>query len=239
MRMAAYSEIARFYDAISINRPIDADFLQSLVEKYAPTAQTVLEFASGTGTILAGLSQIYDISGVDLSPEMLLEAKQKLPDVDMRLGDITKVDLGKKFDAVLCVYDTINHLPDWASWCATFANARKHLNQDGLFIFDLNTIERLEMIVSSPIPGRALGEHYMITDVHKIAGIYHWDIKVFEKEPDGRFRLCRANISEISFPLNRVQAELEKNFRVVEIVGAAGLDKAHPNWRPLFVCRAA
>lgn len=241
MRMAAYSEFAKFYDAISIDRPINikAESLQSLIEKYIPTAKTVLEFASGTGTILDGLSQKYDICGVDLCPEMTAVAKQKLPGVDIRLGDITKFDFGKKFDAVLCVYDSINHLPDWESWCATFANARKHLNRGGVFIFDINTIERLEWFASIPPWVRALGENYMITDVKETDGVFNWEIKIFEKEPDGRFRLYCVNIAEISFPMEQVQAEAEKSFRVREIVGAMGLEKNNPNWRPSFVCQVA
>ncbi|ETW23519.1 hypothetical protein MGAST_13675 [Mycobacterium gastri 'Wayne'] len=239
MRVAPYSEIAKFYDAISIHRPVKAGFLQSLIEKYAPTAKTILEFASGTGMILEGLSQQYDISGVDLSPEMIAIAKQKLPDVDMRVGDIAKLDFGKTFDAVLCVYDSINHLPDWESWCATFANARKHLNQGGLFIFDMNSIEHLEGWTASNSPwGRVLGENYMITDVKKLDRVFNWEIKVFEKESDGRFRLYCDNIYEISFPLEQVRAEAEKNFRVIEIMGAEDLEGVNSIWRPLFICQA-
>ncbi|KZS71562.1 hypothetical protein A4G29_02740 [Mycobacterium kansasii] len=239
MRVAPYSEIAKFYDAISIHRPVKAGFLQSLIERYAPTAKTIAEFASGTGMILEGLSWKYEISGVDLSPEMIAVAKQKLPDVDMRVGDIAKLDFGKTFDAILCVYDSINHLPDWESWCATFANARKHLNQGGLFIFDMNSIEHLEGWAASNSPwGRVLGENYMITDVKKLDQVFNWEIKVFEKEPDGRFRLHCDNIYEISFPLEQVRAEAEKNFRVIEIISAEDLEGVNSIWRPLFICQA-
>lgn len=238
-RMAAYREFARFYDAVSIDRPVNirAEFLQSLIEKYFPTARSVLEFASGTGTILDGLSQKYDVSGVDLSLEMVELAKQKLPDVDIRVGDVAKFDFGKKFDAVLCVYDSINHLPDWDSWCATFANAHRHLNPGGLFIFDMNTIERLEWLASFPPWGRALGGNYMITDVTKVDEVFDWDIKIFEKEPDGRFRLHRINVHEKTFPMQQVLDEAGKSFRVREIVGTAGLEKDNPNWRPSVVCQ--
>ena len=70
----------------------------------------MLELACGTGSILAQLRDEYEVVGVDLSPQMLAIAWEKLPGVELIEGDMTEVRLGRTFDAVLCLYDSINHL---------------------------------------------------------------------------------------------------------------------------------
>lgn len=236
-RMASYSAFARFYDVAMGDMSGKVDFLQRLLRESAPEAQTLLEFASGTGTILEGLFSDYQVSGVDLSEEMAEIAKKKLPKADIRVGDMPNYDFGKTFDAVLCVYDSINHLQNWEQWRALFANARKHLKDNGIFIFDFNTVKRLEWLSNNPLVGQALGDDYMFMDVRDENGKFAWDIRVFEKELDGRFTLHKDLIHEISFPVDQVRDEVSKLFTIEKVVDAKNLDEQHHNWRPVFVCR--
>ncbi len=235
--MTSYSEFAKFYDAAMGDMSGKIDFLHKLLKESAPDAKTLLEFASGTGTILEGLSSGYKVSGVDLSEKMAEIAKKKLPSADIRVGDMTNYDFGKTFDIVLCAYDSINHLQNWEQWCALFANADRHLQSDGIFIFDFNTIKRLEWLSDNPPFGRLLGDDYMFMDIKSEDGRFVWDVRVFEKEPDDRFALHEDLIHEISFPVNQVTDEVAKSFTIEKIVDAKDLDEENPNWRPFLVCR--
>lgn len=235
--MAGYSVFAKFYDDAMGDMSGKIDFLQKLLKESAPDAQTILEFASGTGTILKGVSSYYKVFGVDLSEEMTEIAKKKLPRTDIRVGDMTSYDFGKKFDAVLCVYDSINHLKNWEQWCALFANAHKHLKDNGIFIFDFNTVKRLEWLANNQPVGQALGDDYMFMDVRNESGKFAWDIRVFEKQSDDRFTLHKDLVYEISFPLGQVKDEVSKLFIVEKVVDSKNLDEQHHNWRPVFVCR--
>lgn len=234
--MTSYSEFAKFYDTAMGDMTAKVDFLQNLIEKNAPKATTLLELACGTGTILKGLSEKYHVSGLDMSSEMAEIAKKKLPGVDIRTGDMISFDFGKTFDIVLCVYDSINHLFDWEGWRATIANAHRHLNDGGIFVFDFNTIERLQWLADNPPYERELSGNYMIMDVKKEGERFNWDIKVFEKAADGRFALRQDTIYEISFPVEQVRTEVEKNFTIKNIVDSKNLDTSNPDWRPFFVC---
>lgn len=235
--MSNYSVFAQFYDAAMGDMGAKIDFLKSLIKTYNPDAKTVLEVASGTGTVLEGLVSDYEVSGVDLSPEMVAVSKEKLSGVDIRVGDMTDFNFKKKFDVVLCVYDSINHLPEWRQWEATIANAHKHLNDNGILIFDFNTIEQLDRLANDPPYGREIGTDYMIMDIRDEGSRYNWDVKVFEKNEDGRFTLHQDNIYEVSFPLTQVKETVLKNFTIETIDNPKGRKEGEPGWRPFIVCR--
>jgi len=47
---------------------------------------------------------------------------------------------------VLCNYNSICHLLTWKEWQDFFAMAYKHLNKNGILIFDINTLFEFESI---------------------------------------------------------------------------------------------
>ncbi len=52
-------------------------------------------------------------------------------------------DLGRRFDVVVCAFDSINHLLDFAEWESTFAAVARPPDRGGLFVFDVNTLGEL------------------------------------------------------------------------------------------------
>jgi predicted TPR repeat methyltransferase len=137
--MATYDIFAPFYEAVQGDRAEEVTYLGSLIERHHPRATTVLELACGTGSVLEQLEPRYELTGVDLSERMLELAAQKLPRARLVQADMAGLDLGETFDVVLCVYDSINHLLSFEQWEAVFDRARDHLNDRGLFVFDINT----------------------------------------------------------------------------------------------------
>ena len=118
--MASYRAFAHFYDAVQGDGSEHAAFLRKLIEGHRPSAQTVLELACGTGSILKQLRPDYEVTGLDLSAPMLEVAAEKVPGVRLVEGDMTRFALGERFDVVLCVYDSINHLLEFPQWERVF-----------------------------------------------------------------------------------------------------------------------
>ena len=87
-----------------------------LVRQYHPKAKQLLELGCGTGTMLSHLSGKYSCTGIDNSREMLKIAKRKAPYAEVFEGDITDFELDTTFDAVICPFDTINHLTTFNDW---------------------------------------------------------------------------------------------------------------------------
>ncbi|HTE22185.1 MAG TPA: class I SAM-dependent methyltransferase [Candidatus Limnocylindria bacterium] len=234
---SSYSVFAPFYDAAMGDMSDKVTFLKKLLREHAPEAQTLLEMACGTGIITKELSSVYDVAGLDLSPEMIDIARKKLPGVKFKVGDMAATDFGKTFDVVLCVFDSVNHLEKWDDWRQMFQNVHKHLNDGGLFIFDINTIQRLEWLANNPPFSKQLGNDYMVMGVQKEDEKFNWDVKIFQQEKDGRYALHQDMIHEVSFPVEDIQKELSELFTVEDIVDVRNLEPTDPNWRPFFVCR--
>jgi SAM-dependent methyltransferase len=218
----SYSSFARFYDAVQGDGADRAATLRELIDRHRSGARTVLEVACGTGSILAQLRDAYEVTGLDRSREMLALAAAKVPGVRLIESDMTRFALGECFDVVLCVYDSINHLLEFAQWEALFDRAREHLSDGGLFIFDINTEERLARLAAHPPVAQWFdGRHLLALDVRdEGGGLVTWSVAVFEHEEGDRYRLHTDEIPEISFPRERIEAALRERFDSVSVEGA-------------------
>src|SRR5690348_17297371 len=109
----AYAKFARFYDEIMGDRATDIMRVRNCITRYQPTARTLLELGSGTGAVLAGLARSdlsLAVTGVDRSAEMLAVAASKVPAARLVQADMTEFSFDTRFDVVICVFDTLNHL---------------------------------------------------------------------------------------------------------------------------------
>lgn len=108
--MSSYDTIAQFYDSVVADPTEKALWLKQLIRKYHPEAKSVLELACGTANILEVLAKDYYVAGLDNSAEMLKVAHKKLSKTKFYQADMSNFKLDKKFDTILCIYDSINHL---------------------------------------------------------------------------------------------------------------------------------
>jgi SAM-dependent methyltransferase len=236
--MVAYAQLDRFYDAAMGDRTEMASYIRRLIRRHKPRARTLLELACGTGAILKILAKSYDVAGLDLSPQMLLLARKKLPHVRFYRKDMVSFSLGKKFDVIICVFDSINHVLKFADWKKIFRNASRHLEKDGLFLFDINTEAKLDRLISAPTWVHKFGrnlEFINVTDGRR--GIANWNIRVFEYQSRNKYRLFEEDIKEISFPVNKIRAALRKRFTNVKVIDATERTPSTKSDRLYFVCK--
>ncbi len=146
---AGYSAIAHIYDIF--NGDVDyeswADFAEECFDRFLPARpELILDLACGTGILTAILAERgYDMTGIDLSPEMLSTARENCPeDVLLLLQDITSFELYGTVGAVLCSLDSLNHLTKKGQLERCFSLVHNYLDPNGLFIFDMNTPARFE-----------------------------------------------------------------------------------------------
>ncbi|HEX7633531.1 MAG TPA: class I SAM-dependent methyltransferase [Candidatus Saccharimonadales bacterium] len=144
--VAPYDAIAPFYDRMYHNelsgRAGEAALVGALTDRFLPSTHSVLDLGSGTGTVLNQLAQtiiLEDMVGVEQSAKMIHQARQNVPEAEFIQGDITDFDLGRQFDLVTCLFDTINHIPEPTGWERVFEQAAKHLKPGGIFMFDMAT----------------------------------------------------------------------------------------------------
>jgi SAM-dependent methyltransferase len=230
--------LARFYDAAMGDRTEMASYIRQLIRQHKPKARTLLELACGTGAILQILAKSYDVVGLDLSPQMLSIARKKLPHVRLYRKNMVSFDLGKKFDVIICVFDSINHVLKFADWQKIFRNAARHLQEDGLFLVDINTEAKLERLISAPTWVNKFGRNLELIKVTEgRRGIANWNVRVFEHQSGNKYRLFEEDIKQISFPIERIRDALRKQFTNVKVIDALGRKPSAKSNRVYFTCK--
>ncbi len=179
--MPSYEIFGKFYDAVMGDGSESAKRVSELLRVSNPGASKVLELGCGTGSILKHLQDSYEVSGLDLSTKMLSIAGKKVPRAKLSRQDMVDFRIDEQFDAVLCVYDSINHIRRFSDWKKVFARARQHLSPGGCFIFDINTQWKLERHIAERPWVHPFGSNLLIIDVTAVANHgSNWNIKVFE-----------------------------------------------------------
>ena len=150
--MSSYRALAGSYDALThdVDYPAWADYIQLHFHKRPPPGKTVLDLACGTGSLTRELAlRGYEMIGADQSPEMLAEAAEKnrgaAPIEPIFLcQSMEKLDLYGTIDACVCCLDSVNYVTDPKKLARAFQRVHLFLMPGGLFLFDVNTPEKLE-----------------------------------------------------------------------------------------------
>lgn len=115
----------------------EARELASLILGRVPRARSLLDVACGTGRHLELLRATFpEVSGVDLDDGMLAVARDRLRDVELVRADMRTFDLGRRFDAVTCLFSSVGYLPDPDALGAAIARMRAHLVPGGVLVVD-------------------------------------------------------------------------------------------------------
>lgn len=118
-----------------------SETLADTVLKISSNYNSVLDLGCGTGNFLKKLEKYFQRTvGVDISKDMIEIAKLNCRNTDLYVGSVTDFNLDEKFDFITCNFDMINHLSTIDEWQKMFKLAYKHLNNNGTFLFDINTI---------------------------------------------------------------------------------------------------
>lgn len=136
-----YDEMVHFED--------DVDFYKECVDEYGGP---VLELACGTGRVTIPIAEDgVDTVGLDISHHRLELAREKASkkdvDVDFVEDDMRDFEFDKKFGTIILPANSMQALTELEDHEKLFSSVRKHLKDDGRFIFqifnpDLNILTR-------------------------------------------------------------------------------------------------
>lgn len=141
MPEGSYEKSARIYDLLYVGTGIkdyhaETEDLRRIVEESCPGARTLLDVGCGTGAHLVELRQWYEVEGADLSPAMLAVARERLPGVRLHEADMRTLDLGRSFDAVICLFSSIGHVTNPAEMRLAVGRLAAHVAPGGVLILD-------------------------------------------------------------------------------------------------------
>jgi SAM-dependent methyltransferase len=133
--------VADLYDAIQRARgkeyAAECGKLVELIRRRHPEAASLLDVACGTGQHLLHLRQHFRVEGADLDDGMLAHARARLgPEVPLHRLDMSDFDLGRRFDAVTCLFSAIGYLRSVARLRRAVAAMARHLEPGGLLVVE-------------------------------------------------------------------------------------------------------
>jgi SAM-dependent methyltransferase len=109
------------------------------VSIYMPNhANSVLDIGCGTGKYLKLFKEVgYLVSGIDISLDMLNEAKKCLhQEYDLINCKASEFQFNKQFDVIISLFHVMSYQVETSDFEAVFGNVAEHLVTGGLFLFD-------------------------------------------------------------------------------------------------------
>jgi SAM-dependent methyltransferase len=131
-----------------------------------------LELAVGTGRIALPLAATgVRVDGIELSPHMVERLREKPGggDLDVTIGDMSRVDKGRSYGLVYLVFNTIGNLINQDDQVRCFENAARHLSADGVFVVEC----RVPIAPSRPGHQYVDAEHVGVD--HVMLGVNRYD----------------------------------------------------------------
>lgn len=148
--MDAYHALAVSYDRLTndVDYGKTVAFYRQIMEKEQVSPRTAVDLACGTGSVAMIMAQQgLRVTAVDLSEEMLSVAQQKatmLENPPMFICQpLQELYLPKAVDLAVCALDSLDYITDPEDCQKAIRRVYKALNPGGIFIFDVNTPEKL------------------------------------------------------------------------------------------------
>lgn len=236
-----YNILSKYYTKITDPSKI-INTIISIMHKYNITWNSILDLWCWTGDFLIK-SKESNPSGVfywiDESNEMLKEGKWKSKWIKFLKKNIINYNINEKFELVTCLYDTINHIIKYSDWRNIFKNAKKSLKSDWYFIFDINTIHKLNNIAKEKPLLQLMDDINFVLKVQKNKQVVEWNFDVFEKMEWDKYNYKNIRIDETSFKVEKVLKDLKNIFSEVyycdsKLNNLIDVNKAN---RVFFICK--
>ena len=129
---AAAHYVARFQHHLD-GRPVDRAMIGAFAGLVGHGAR-VLDVGCGTGVATAALAAAgLDVTGIDLSPNMIAQARRHNPGLPFRVGSMLDLDADDGSVAGLCAWYSIIHVPD-THLPRVFAEFHRVLAPDGVVL---------------------------------------------------------------------------------------------------------
>jgi len=191
-----FTPSARIYDVIyaNVDYPEHAAVVERAIRDRRPEARSLLDVACGTGKHLEILGARFDhVEGLDVDPAMLAVARERLPGVTLHEADMVGFDLGRRFDAVTCLFSSIGYVQTLDALHAAVATQAAHLEPGGVLVVEpwlwpsmISEPHRIRVqVTETPDLVVARTARWLNPDTALDEGISRMEFAYLVTEPDG------------------------------------------------------
>lgn len=148
----SYNKMAAVYDVFMDQAPYDDwyAFTLAMIKMYRPNrTERIVDLGCGTGQITCQLAQAnFQMTGVDLATDMLSEAAVRANQANLSIQwlhqDLRELTGLSAYDVAISYCDVLNYLTNETDIGKAFLNTHQLLADDGLFIFDVHSLNHVE-----------------------------------------------------------------------------------------------
>jgi SAM-dependent methyltransferase len=108
-------------------------FCKAIKENSKIKTSTLLHLGCGAGINDYTFKRYFKVTGIDISEEMLILAREYNPEINYIHGDMRTIDLKERFDAVV-IPDSIGYMTTIADLKKAMTTADKHLKPGGVLL---------------------------------------------------------------------------------------------------------
>lgn len=245
----SYGRFAEVYDTLMKDVPYEewVEFTKHQISAYSSDAGRILDLGAGTGEITVRLSaQGYDVTGVDLSEEMLTIAERKSSlqkqSIQWLHQDITELDVTGKYDVMISYCDVLNYIDDPDGVKQVFQRVYDALEPGGLFLFDVHSIGYVEHVLKNQTFGVVYDDvsYIWFCDEGETPNTVHHDLTFFVKSDGEQYERFDEFHTQRTFSVDTYKQWLKEAGLEIRAVHAdfqteAGFDEME-NDRLFFVC---
>ncbi|MDO4541971.1 MAG: methyltransferase domain-containing protein [Bacillota bacterium] len=214
--MSNYEGLAKVYDMMMLGVDYEAwaDYVLNAAATIGLKVEKCLDLACGTGSTTIPLAKRgIKMSAVDLSSAMLTIAKEKTAaeglTIDYYEKNMLAMDFNSDFDMVVSFQDGINYLTGPGDFRRLAAEVKAALKPGGVFIFDLNLVDKYSDSETTVID---LDDMYMVYENNYDAAKKIWRIKVTGFLPEGDlYRRFEETHEEKNHDIQEVKEALADN----------------------------
>ena len=148
--MNAYHDLAYSYDRLTNDVDYGAvvEFYYEILNNEGLRPRTAVDLACGTGSVSVLLAERgLQVTGVDMAEDMLTVASEKAQEMEnppmFVCQKLQELRLPRGVDLAVCALDSLDYILDPNDCEEAIKRVYKALNPGGIFIFDVNTPEKL------------------------------------------------------------------------------------------------
>jgi SAM-dependent methyltransferase len=135
-----FEKSADYYDAIYTTRKdyaLESERLRAIIREHKRSdGAALLDVACGTAIHIGHLRRDFAVEGLDLDPRMLAVARRKHPDITFHQASMVDFDLGRHFDAVVCLFAAIAYTLTVPRLRQTLGTLARHTRPGGVVIVE-------------------------------------------------------------------------------------------------------
>lgn len=227
--MSTYGAFAEIYDMLMD----DFDYAEwskyyiELIRRQGVTPKTMCDCACGTGSLTVPFAaRGIRVTGVDLSGEMLEYAAEKARKNGQRImfvrQDMSKLQLPKPVDALVCGCDGVNYLLNESKLRSFFESAHKAIRPGGALAFDISSPYKIEHVLGNGFFGEERDEvaYLWSNRFDPEKRTVQMDLTFFKREQSGLYRRFTENHTQCAHEPEMLKKLMEEaGFTNVQIYG--------------------